>query len=125
LRRDRPLWYTDLVTGFEHFVCNASCLLQRWAIHRLTHVPGSPSKRRRAGGPSHAGNGATPPPTDNVSRVYNELRALIVSGQLPPGARAADRAAVAPTALSRPPVRGALHRLQQEGFVASVGRAVN
>jgi len=60
---------------------------------------------------------------DNVSRVYEELRVLIVSGQLPPGARVAERAVVARMGLSRTPVRSALHRLQQEGFVASVGRA--
>jgi DNA-binding GntR family transcriptional regulator len=60
---------------------------------------------------------------DQVSRVYHELRALIVAGQLPPGARIAERAVVARMGLSRTPVRSALHRLQQEGFVASVGRA--
>jgi len=62
-------------------------------------------------------------PADHVSRVYLELRELIISGQLPPGARVAERAVVARTGLSRTPVRSALHRLQQEGFVASVGRA--
>ena len=74
---------------------------------------------------------ATPSPThsastngarqDNVSRVYEELRALIVSGQLPPGARIAERAVVSRLGLSRTPVRSALHRLQQEGFIASSG----
>lgn len=58
---------------------------------------------------------------DNVSRVYQELRALIVSGQLPPGARIAERAVVGRLGLSRTPVRSALHRLQQEGFIASSG----
>jgi DNA-binding GntR family transcriptional regulator len=67
--------------------------------------------------------GAEHEPVDNVSRVYHELRALIISGQLPPGARIAERAVVARMGLSRTPVRSALHRLQQEGFVASVGRA--
>jgi DNA-binding GntR family transcriptional regulator len=62
-------------------------------------------------------------PIDHVSRVYHELRTLIVAGQLPPGARIAERAVVARMGLSRTPVRSALHRLQQEGFVASVGRA--
>jgi DNA-binding GntR family transcriptional regulator len=62
-------------------------------------------------------------PVDNVTRVYNELHTLIVSGQLPPGTRIAERAVVARMGLSRTPVRSALHRLQQEGFVASVGRA--
>lgn len=60
---------------------------------------------------------------DDVSHVYQQLRALIVSGQLPPGARIAERAVVARMGKSRTPVRSALHRLQQEGFVASVGRA--
>ncbi len=60
---------------------------------------------------------------DNVSRVYHELRSLIVQGQLPPGARIAERAVVARMGMSRTPVRSALHRLQQEGLVASVGRA--
>jgi DNA-binding GntR family transcriptional regulator len=56
-----------------------------------------------------------------VSRVYHESRALIISGQLPPGARVAERAVVERLGLSRTPVRSALHRLQQEGFVASSG----
>jgi len=60
---------------------------------------------------------------DHVSHVYQQLRRLIVSGQLPPGARIAERAVVARMGLSRTPVRSALHRLQQEGFVASVGRS--
>ncbi len=60
---------------------------------------------------------------DNVTTVYYELLASIISGQLPPGSRVAERAVVAHTGLSRTPVRSALHRLQQEGLVASVGRA--
>ena len=75
---------------------------------------------RHAAGTRHASSHEA---VDNVSRVYHELRALIVSGQLPPGARVAERAVVARMGLSRTPVRSALHRLQQEGFVASVGRA--
>ena len=59
--------------------------------------------------------------SDHVSRVYNELRTLIIAGQLPPGARIAERAVVDRLGSSRTPVRSALHRLQQEGFVASSG----
>jgi DNA-binding GntR family transcriptional regulator len=73
---------------------------------------------RRSNGASPNGDGAV----DNVTRVYTELHTLIVSGQLPPGTRIAERAVVARMGLSRTPVRSALHRLQQEGFVASVGR---
>src|SRR5687768_6024535 len=60
--------------------------------------------------------------SDTVSRVYQELRGLIVWGHLPPGARIAERAVAERLGLSRTPVRSALHRLQQEGFVSSVGR---
>jgi DNA-binding GntR family transcriptional regulator len=75
--------------------------------------------------PSSSSRAAPPAadPLDNVSRVYCELRALIVSGQLPAGSRIAERAVVKRMGLSRTPVRSALHRLQQEGFVDSVGRA--
>jgi DNA-binding GntR family transcriptional regulator len=69
-----------------------------------------------------ARNGAAPVgPQDNISRVYEELRALIVWGQLPPGARIAERAVAERLGASRTPVRSALHRLQQEGFVARTG----
>ena len=54
--------------------------------------------------------------------MYQELRGLIVWGHLPPGARIAERAVAERLGLSRTPVRSALHRLQQEGFVSSVGR---
>ncbi|MDQ6633590.1 MAG: GntR family transcriptional regulator [Gemmatimonadota bacterium] len=42
-------------------------------------------------------------------------------GQLPPGSRISERIVADRLGLSRTPVRSALHRLEQEGFVASVG----
>jgi DNA-binding GntR family transcriptional regulator len=60
-----------------------------------------------------------------VQRVYQELRRLIVTGQLPPGARIAERSVAERLDVSRTPVRSALHRLQQEGFVDSYGRGRN
>jgi DNA-binding GntR family transcriptional regulator len=59
---------------------------------------------------------------DNVSRAYQQLRHTIVWGQLPPGARISERVVADRLGLSRTPVRSALHRLEQEGFVASYGR---
>ena len=59
---------------------------------------------------------------DHVSRAYQELRRIIVWGQLPPGARISERLIADRFGLSRTPVRSALHRLEQEGFVASTGR---
>jgi len=58
---------------------------------------------------------------DNVSRAYHDLRSVIVWGQLPPGSRISERAVAERLGLSRTPVRSALHRLEQEGFVASSG----
>ena len=78
------------------------------------------ARNGRVTSPAHRAP-ATNGRSDHVSRVYNELRALIVAGQLPPGARIAERAVVERLGSSRTPVRSALHRLQQEGFVASSG----
>ena len=58
---------------------------------------------------------------DNVTRAYQELRRVIVWGQLPPGSRISERIVADRLGLSRTPVRSALHRLEQEGFVASLG----
>ena len=103
-------------------------LRRRVPLYKLAAVSTS-APRRLARRPS------SPPPTvpsvrpladearsDTVSRVYQELRGLIVWGHLPPGARIAERAVSERLGLSRTPVRSALHRLQQEGFVSSVGR---
>ena len=51
--------------------------------------------------------------------MFQQLRELIVWGQLPPGARIAERAVADQLGVSRTPVRSALHRLQQEGLVTS------
>ena len=61
--------------------------------------------------------------SDSVWRVYQELRGLIISGELPPGARIVERGVADRLGVSRTPVRSALHRLQQEGFVGSYRRA--
>ena len=86
---------------------------------RASSTARAASSHRSSAARPAAGNDAP----DNVTRVYTELRSLIISGQLPPGARIAERAVVARMGLSRTPIRSALHRLQQEGLVASVGRA--
>ena len=97
------------------------CLLRLALSRTLRTVRTSSPARSRARGAS-GGRARDNGRVDNVSRVYRQLRALIVSGQLPPGTRIAERAVVARMGLSRTPVRSALHRLQLEGFVASVGR---
>jgi DNA-binding GntR family transcriptional regulator len=50
-------------------------------------------------------------------QVYERLRALIVDGRLAPGARIIETDVASRLGVSRTPVRGALQRLQQEGYV--------
>jgi DNA-binding GntR family transcriptional regulator len=54
---------------------------------------------------------------DRVSLAYERLRELIVGGRLAPGARIIETTVAARLGVSRTPVRAALQRLQQEGYV--------
>ncbi len=49
--------------------------------------------------------------------VYHALRELIVRGQLAPGSRIVETDVATRLRVSRTPVRGALQRLQQEGYI--------
>lgn len=57
---------------------------------------------------------------DLVTRAYEQLRALIVRGRLAPGSRIIESDLADRLGMSRTPVRSALQRLQQEGFVAAL-----
>ena len=50
-------------------------------------------------------------------QVYERLRELIIDGRLAPGTRIVETDVAERLGVSRTPVRGALQRLQQEGFV--------
>jgi DNA-binding GntR family transcriptional regulator len=54
---------------------------------------------------------------DRVTLAYNRLRELIVAGRLAPGSRIIETAVATRLGVSRTPVRAALQRLQQEGYV--------
>jgi DNA-binding GntR family transcriptional regulator len=54
---------------------------------------------------------------DRVSLAYSRLRELIVTGRLAPGARIIETTIATRLGVSRTPVRAALQRLQQEGYV--------
>lgn len=54
---------------------------------------------------------------DRAAAVYAKLRELIVRGRLAPGARITETDAAARLGVSRTPVRAALQRLAQEGYV--------
>ena len=58
----------------------------------------------------------------SVTRAFNELRDLIVHGQLAPGGWIVESALAARLGLSRTPIRGALHWLRREGYVEQAGK---
>ena len=55
-------------------------------------------------------------------RVYQHLRELIVWGKLAPGSRIVENDIALHLDVSRTPIRSALHRLQQEGYIVPSGR---
>lgn len=57
------------------------------------------------------------PQADRSSEVYAKLRDLIVRGRLAPGARITETDAAGRLGVSRTPVRAALQRLAQEGYI--------
>jgi DNA-binding GntR family transcriptional regulator len=58
----------------------------------------------------------------SIARAYEQVRAMIVLGKLAPGTRIIESDIADHLGLSRTPVRSALHRLQQEGYVSAVDR---
>lgn len=92
---------------------------------RPVSTPTRPARRKPRPPRAPRASGYTPGDdgrSDSVWRVYQQLRGLIISGRLTPGTRIVERGVADRLGLSRTPVRSALHRLQQEGFVASYGR---
>ena len=58
---------------------------------------------------------------DRVTQAYLRLRDLIIWGQLAPGTRIIETDVAARLGMSRTPVRSALQRLQQEGYIMAAG----
>jgi DNA-binding GntR family transcriptional regulator len=58
---------------------------------------------------------------DRVSLAYRQLRELIISGRLAPGTRIIETDVANRLGVSRTPVRSALQRLQQEGYIVEAG----
>ena len=65
--------------------------------------------------------GQRPVRDDLVTLTYHRLRQAITSGTLTPGARVVERELGDALGVSRTPVRSALHRLQQEGYIVAAG----
>src|SRR5258708_40102213 len=74
--------------------------------------PGGPRGARQGDGDASAA-----PHGSRPEQVYQRLRELIVQGLLAPGSRVVETEVASRLGVSRTPVREALQRLQQEGFV--------
>lgn len=59
--------------------------------------------------------------SDRMTEAYEKLRELIVWGRLAPGTRIIERDLARRLEISRTPIRSALQRLQQEGYVTALG----
>lgn len=68
------------------------------------------------------GNGAAHVRDDRVTQAYQQLRELIVRGKLAPGTWIIESDVAARLGVSRTPVRSALQRLQQEGYILVTAR---
>ena len=68
-------------------------------------------------GPLPLGSAADAPHGSRPEQVYARLRDLIVQGLLAPGSRIVETEIASRLGVSRTPVREALQRLQQEGYV--------
>lgn len=73
-----------------------------------------PTARAGASGPA-IGRGERP------HTVYQQLRERIVRGRIAPGTRLVEREVAAHFGVSRTPVRAALERLRQEGYILGTG----
>lgn len=58
---------------------------------------------------------------DRVTQAYRQLRELIIWGRLAPGTRIIETDVATRLGVSRTPVRSALQRLQQEGYIIESG----
>lgn len=78
--------------------------------------------RRPAAANAAPSDGAAGGRGESISRAYEQLRELIVSGRLAPGTRVVESDIAARLGVSRTPARSALHRLQAEGYVTPTDR---
>jgi Transcriptional regulators len=83
--------------------------------------PAPASRGRRAR--QDADSAAEAPHGSRPEQVYLRLRELIVHGLLAPGSRVVETEVASRLGVSRTPVREALQRLQQEGFVVGAAGA--
>jgi DNA-binding GntR family transcriptional regulator len=86
-------------------------------VRKSTARPTLTDARREARGGASLGSAADAPHGSRPEQVYVQLRDLIVQGLLAPGSRIVETEIATRLGVSRTPVREALQRLQQEGYV--------
>lgn len=74
-----------------------------------------------ASGSTESASSSAPTRADQVQEVYLRLRDLIVRGRMAPGSRLVEADLADRLNVSRTPVRSALLKLKQEGYVAAAG----
>jgi DNA-binding GntR family transcriptional regulator len=84
---------------------------------RRAYIRDMPARPRKKTASRTPGSLAGAPHGSRPDQVYARLRDLIVQGSVAPGSRIVETEIAARLGVSRTPVREALQRLQQEGFV--------
>ena len=77
--------------------------------------------RESSGRGPRVGRGRTRPASARgllKERAYDEIKRLILTGELNPGTFLAERQLAARLGMSKTPVRSALERLESEGFIS-------
>ena len=109
-----------VVCNFRGERSGSGCGGSRGAERRAWTWLSSPATPERHDMAKTDGQRANPArPRDQAARIYQDLKALIASGRLAPGARLVEKEIAGRFRVSRTPVRAALDRLEQEGFVST------
>jgi DNA-binding GntR family transcriptional regulator len=75
--------------------------------------------KRESSSAVRAAQGQLAPADNNLAKCMQQIRETIVHGRLAPGSRIVESELAERLGVSRTPVRGALHMLQREGYIAS------
>jgi len=94
-------------------------------LPRASELAGTPARSVTPHGGADRAEAAAPVQRrargGSAELVYHRVRELIVWGRLAPGSRIIETDIAARLDISRTPIRTALHRLQQEGYIVSTG----
>ena len=93
-----------------------------WSRHRSPNRKRPAFKPRNSWGMSRNGTNMDRPRGNLNDTAFERIREMILRGSLAPGARIVESELAEHIGVSRTPVRSALHRLQQDGYVLAQDR---